>query len=47
MTRLQFPDLGFDAEQCADKILEIGRELDQQVRLLKPIHRIRVAPGRH
>ena len=47
MARLQLSDLGFDPEQPADKVLQMRREIDQQVGFLEPLDRVGVAPRRH
>jgi hypothetical protein len=47
MRRRQSPHLARNAEQLADKILEMRRQIDQQVRFLARFQRRRVAPRRH
>jgi len=47
MALLQRPNLGLDAEQLTGEILEMGREIDQQVRFVEALDRVRVAPRRH
>ena len=37
MPRLQRPHLGRDAEQLAEKILEMRRQIDQQIEFVEPL----------
>jgi hypothetical protein len=47
MTRLERPDIRLDAEKPAEKILEMGREIDEEVRFVEALNRVRLAPRRH
>ena len=47
MTRLQRPYIRLDAKQRADEILEVRREIDQEVGFVEALDRIRIAPRRH
>ncbi len=47
MTRLERAHLGLDAEEVADEILEMQREIDQQLGVRLGLERIGIAPRRH
>jgi hypothetical protein len=47
VTRLQRPHFVRDAEQVSDEILEMGRQIDEKVRLGLALDRVRVASRCH
>ena len=47
MTRLQCPHVGRDAEQPAKEILDMWRQIDNEVRLGRMLEPVRIAPCRH
>ena len=47
MNFLQSLDLGRNAEQGADEILDMGRQIDQQLGLVLAVERAGIEPGRH
>ena len=47
MTRLQCPHIGRDAEQPAKEILDMRRQIDNEVRFGRMLEPVRIAPRRH
>ncbi len=47
MPRLQGPHLGRDPEQLAEKILDMRRQIDDEVRFGRMPEPLRIAPRRH
>ena len=47
MARLQRPHLGGNAEQLPKEILDMGRQIDQQIRFARMPEPVRIASRRH